>query len=83
MLSEYCAPEISELGEGVVYGVYRLLERLGNAAGPMIAATLALHFDYRTGFIAIGAGVCACGILFFLFSARSPKRVLRPVPLTT
>ncbi len=83
LLSEHCAPEIAKLGEGVVYGVYRLLERLGNAAGPMIAALLAMHFDYRTGFIAIGAGVSICGALFFMLSLSSPKRALRPVPLTT
>ena len=30
LVSEHCQPEIERLGEGTVYGVYRLLERLEN-----------------------------------------------------
>ena len=64
LVSEHCGPEIAQLGEGVVYGVYRLLERMGNAAGPLIAALLLMHFDHRTGFVAIGGGVLLCGAAF-------------------
>jgi MFS family permease len=66
LVAEHCAPEIAKLGEGVVYGVYRLLERLGNTAGPLVAAALALYFDQRTGFVALGAAVCLSGALFML-----------------
>lgn len=76
LVSEHCAPEIERLGEGVVYGVYRLLERLGNAAGPLIAALLLMHFDHRTGFVAIGAGVLLCGIAFALATRSEPKPAL-------
>ena len=76
LVSEHCAPEIARLGEGVVYGVYRLLERLGNAAGPLIAALLLMHFDHRTGFVAIGAGVLLCGAAFALATRTGPKPAL-------
>ena len=76
LVSEHCAPEIARLGEGVVYGVYRLLERLGNAAGPLIAALLLMHFDHRTGFVAIGAGVLLCGVAFALATRTGPKPAL-------
>ena len=76
LVSEHCAPEIARLGEGVVYGVYRLLERLGNAAGPLIAALLLMHFDHRTGFVAIGAGVLLCGVAFALATRSGPKPAL-------
>jgi MFS family permease len=66
LVAEHCAPEIARLGEGVVYGVYRLLERLGNTAGPLVAAALAMYFDQRTGFVALGAAVCLSGALFML-----------------
>jgi MFS family permease len=80
LLSEHCAPEIAKLGEGVVYGVYRLLERLGNAAGPLLAAALAMQFDYRAGFVVIGAAVCLCGAAFFL-SSRQPMTRKARAPL--
>ena len=73
LVSEHCAEEISRMGEGVIYGVYRLLERIGNALGPLIASALVLSFGYRTGFIVIGAAVVACGI-GFLVATRSPWR---------
>jgi len=76
LVSEHCAPEIAQLGDGVVYGVYRLLERMGNAAGPLIAAGLVVHFDYRSGFIAIGGGVLLCGVAFLLAIRQSGKPVL-------
>ena len=76
LVSEHCAPEIAKLGEGVVYGVYRLLERLGNAAGPVIAALLLMHFDHRTGFVAIGAGVLLCGVVFAWATRSGPKPAL-------
>ncbi len=73
LVAEHCGPEIEKLGEGVVYGVYRLLERLGNAAGPLIAATLALQLGQRTGFVLIGCAVALCGAVFLL--ATRQRRV--------
>jgi len=66
LVSEHCPTEIGEMGSGVVYGVYRLLERLGNAAGPLLAGAAALLFGYRMSFVALGAAVLACGLVFLL-----------------
>jgi MFS family permease len=76
LVSEHCGPEIAQLGDGVVYGVYRLLERLGNAMGPMVAAVLVLQFGYRTSFVAIGAAVALCGVAFMLAMRRDPQPAL-------
>ncbi|MBK9360936.1 MAG: hypothetical protein IPM99_07330 [Rubrivivax sp.] len=65
------------MGEGAVYGVYRLLERLGNAAGPLLAAVLVMAYGYRWGFIALGGFVCLCGLAFVTATRRPPA----PVPL--
>jgi MFS family permease len=70
LVSEHCEAEIDKLGDGVVYGVYRLLERLGNALGPLIAAFLVMGFSYRIGFVAIGAVVALCGVGFILATRR-------------
>lgn len=84
LLSEHCAAEVSRLGEGVVYGVYRLLERMGNALGPLLAAVLVLHFDYRTAFVLIGAAVLLCGAAFILATrhSRQANTPLNNSPLT-
>jgi MFS family permease len=76
LVSEHCAAEIERMGSGVVYGVYRLLERLGNAAGPLVAAAAALLLDYRMSFVAVGATVFACGLVFLLATRRRPAPAL-------
>jgi predicted MFS family arabinose efflux permease len=70
LVAEHCEAEIRRLGEGVVYGVYRLLERLGNAVGPLIAAALVMHLQYRASFVVIGAAVALAGLAFLLVTAR-------------
>lgn len=77
LVSEHCGRAIAQMGEGAVYGVYRLLERLGNAAGPLLAAVLVMAYGYRWGFIALGGFVCLCGLLFVTATRRPPA----PVPL--
>jgi MFS family permease len=74
LVREHCDEEVGAIGEPAVYGVYRLLERLGNALGPLLAAVLLTAFGYRTGFIAIGSAVALCGVLFILATRRATAR---------
>lgn len=74
LVGEQCAAEVAQLGEPAVYGVYRLLERLGNALGPLLAGVLVLHWGYRTGFAVIGGLALFCGAAFLL-STRHPRRL--------
>ncbi|MBL8329509.1 MAG: MFS transporter [Rubrivivax sp.] len=83
LVSEHCAQEIRAMGEGVIYGVYRLLERIGNALGPMIAGALVLHFDYVTGFALIGLAVILCGIAFLFATRRAAEPVWAPASVHT
>jgi MFS family permease len=78
LVSEHCRAEIERIGEGAVYGVYRLLERLGNALGPIVAATLVVLFGYRTGFVALGAFVVLCGAAFVLATRRGARAIAVP-----
>lgn len=64
LVSELCRDEIREFGDGSVYGTYRLLERLGNVAGPLLAGALVVRYGYQNAFIGISALVVACGVLF-------------------
>jgi MFS family permease len=78
LVSEHCGRAIAQMGEGAVFGVYRLLERMGNAAGPMLAAALVMSYGYRWGFVALGGLVFVCGLLFVAATRRPPTPV--PVP---
>jgi MFS family permease len=71
LVGEQCKAEVARLGEGAVYGVYRLLERMGNAIGPILASVLVLSFGYRTSFVAIGGLVVLCGTGFLLATHRA------------
>jgi MFS family permease len=76
LVREHSAAEVAAMGEPAVYGVYRLLERLGNAIGPMLAGVLVLLFGYRTSFIVTGGIVLLCGIGFLLATRREPTPAL-------
>lgn len=79
MVAEICADEIRVLGQGAVYGVYRLVERLGNAAGPLVGAALLAAMDFEGAFVAIGAAVLACALLFALVFLPRPAAA-EPAP---
>jgi MFS family permease len=64
LVAEHCQEEIRIYGHDAVYGVYRLLERLGNAMGPLMASVLVVLWGYQGAFIAISALVLVCGIAF-------------------
>jgi MFS family permease/HAMP domain-containing protein len=68
LVAEHCKEEIAKFGTDAVYGVYRLLERLGNALGPLLASILVIYYGYEGAFIAICVLVLVCGILFVLFT---------------
>jgi MFS family permease len=76
LVREHCDAEVAAMGEPAVYGVYRLLERFGNALGPILAAVLVLCFDYRTSFVAIGGIVLLCGAAFVLATRRAAMPAL-------
>lgn len=80
LVREHCDQEVAALGEPAVYGVYRLLERMGNALGPIIAALLVVWVGYRSSFVVTGAAVLVCGILFTFLTILSRARALRTAP---
>ncbi len=78
LVREHCDAEVALMGESSVYGVYRLIERLGNAIGPLIASVLLLGFGYRASFVTIGIGVIVCGLCFFIATRRPANSALAP-----
>ena len=78
MVAEVCREEIRTIGQSAVYGVYRMVERFGNAIGPVIAAALLELAGFQTAFIAIGGAVLICAVAFALVFLR-PYRPLDAV----
>ncbi len=79
LVGDLCKEEIQRYGDGAVYGVYRMLERIGNALGPLIAGILVVNYGYQGAFVAISALVLGCGILFAISISllrRSPPAAM-------
>ena len=68
LVAEHCQEEIRIYGHDAVYGVYRLLERLGNALGPLLASLLVVFWGYQGAFVAISGLVLFCGLAFTVAS---------------
>ncbi len=49
---------------GTTIGIFRLTERIGNIAGPIIAGALITVFGYSGAFLGMGIGAVVCVILF-------------------
>ena|GEM_PF-1173121 len=71
LVSSLTPEETASMGHGVVYGVYRLLERLGNAIGPMLAGALLAWFGFQVAFVALGGIALMAAIVFYLLVARN------------
>jgi MFS family permease/HAMP domain-containing protein len=71
LVAEHCQEEIRIYGHDAVYGVYRLLERLGNAMGPLVASLLVILWGYQGAFIALSALVLFCGVAFTIATRGS------------
>jgi MFS family permease len=82
LVREHCDVEVAKMGEPAVYGAYRLLERLGNAVGPLIAASLVVAVGYRQSFVVTGGAVAMCGLSFLLMTrlTRSHRSTSLPEP---
>jgi len=78
LVAEHCQEEIRVYGNDAVYGVYRLLERLGNALGPLMASLLVVFWGYQGAFVALSALVLFCGIAFTI-STRGEQWQGEPV----
>ena len=77
MVPEATGPDMQRVGESAIYGVYRLVERLGNAAGPVIAAYLVVASGFQAAFATIGVGVLVSGIAFYAIFRYTMKRAPR------
>ena len=75
LVGELCADVIARVGEDAVYGAYRMLERLGNVAGPLIAAALLTTVGFSATFLALGVLSICCALALRLMLWHSSDGV--------
>jgi predicted MFS family arabinose efflux permease len=76
-------PAVAALGGGAGMGVYRLVERLGNALAPLLMGLLAARLGFGAGLALLGAATLAGSLLFRLLFRDAPVPVpagKRPAP---
>ncbi|MBB2484683.1 MFS transporter [Mitsuaria sp. WAJ17] len=66
LINECCRELVQEMGAGTTTGIFRLIERLGNVLGPILAGLLIAHFGFSGAFVGIGAIVMSCALVFML-----------------
>lgn len=74
LVTQICKSQIERCGRGPVLGFYRLIERLGGAAGPCIAASFASAFGYSGAVTATGIlGVVTATLFCISFMMLGPE----------
>ncbi|GAA5174061.1 hypothetical protein GCM10025771_02870 [Niveibacterium umoris] len=71
LLSLACSSEIEAHGSGPVFGVYRLIERLGNASGPLVTGVLVALLGHAAAFATVSAIVLICGLCFVALTGNT------------
>lgn len=76
-VADICSEDIDRLGEGTVYGVYRLMERLGNTFGPILAACILKFYGFKGAFSVIGLMLIIASIVFLFIFRRFTSAVVK------
>ncbi len=77
MVPVVCEREVRILGQTMVLGVFRILERIGSVAGPFVTAALAGLFGFAEAMAGLGAIVLGSTVVFtlyFLIAGSAPPR---------
>ncbi|WP_269532021.1 MFS transporter [Chitinimonas sp. BJYL2] len=66
LVTDYCQDAVAEVGQATATGIFRLIERLGNVLGPLIAAVLIGAFGFKGAFYGMGVLILIAATLFTL-----------------
>ncbi len=79
LINDFCKEVVQEVGSGTATGIFRLIERLGNVLGPIIAGILISQFGFRGAFLGIGCVSFVCitcfTAMFFWFDRNQSRAV--------
>lgn len=60
LINDFCKDVVQEVGSGTTTGIFRLIERIGNVLGPIIAGILIAQFGFKGAFLGIGILCLVC-----------------------
>lgn len=66
LVSDYCKDAVAQVGQATATGIFRLIERLGNVLGPIVAGTLITAYGFKGAFYGIGVITLVSSVLFTL-----------------
>ncbi len=75
LITEVCEKEREQIGISTITALFRLLERIGNISGPIIAGTLVAFLGFSDAILAIGIITISCAILFWKGIHHVSKKV--------
>lgn len=79
LINDLCKDVVQEVGSGTAAGIFRLIERLGNVLGPVIAGILISQFGFKGAFMGIGIVCLTCvtcfSTMFFWSNRKHPQSV--------
>jgi hypothetical protein len=75
LVATYGRMDSALIGESALYGVFRLIERIGSAAGPLLGAALLVWFDFVTAMAAVSAFTLLGGLVFWI-GMRSDQQTI-------
>jgi MFS family permease len=64
LVTDYCKDAVNQVGQATTTGIFRLIERLGNVLGPIVAGVLISAFGFKGAFYGIGLITLASSIVF-------------------
>lgn len=82
LINDFCKEVVQEVGSGTATGIFRLIERLGNVCGPVIAGLLISQFGFNGAFFGMGMVCLVCTSCFtaMFFWFERPLRGAAPAP---
>ena len=71
LVTEVCKEEGAQIGMTTVMGIFRLLERIGNVTGPLLAGLLISMLSFPAAIASMGIITLLTGLAFTLLSRRT------------
>jgi MFS family permease/HAMP domain-containing protein len=75
LVGDCCEDAVERVGLATTTGMFRLLERLGNVFGPLLAAVLIASYGFKGAFYGVGALILVTTTLFVAVGRRAAVKV--------
>ncbi|HEX5126937.1 MAG TPA: MFS transporter, partial [Rhodocyclaceae bacterium] len=74
LVGDHCHDAVDQMGQATTTGIFRLIERLGNVSGPIIASILIAKFGFQGAFIGVAVLTLVTTTIFSVLFMRFERR---------